>query len=165
MWTIIKFEKKSLNFLKSDLKNKLGTSCEFYIPKLLYKRFSKKKLITKEFNLLGDYLFCFHEKFNDSKYIKTINYARGLKYVLDGFSQSQQEIIDFINKCKISEDTSGYISEQFYDLKINSYYKFYSGPFTSSIFKIIQLQKNKIKILMGNLKTTVNKKEFLFQPI
>ena len=165
MWTIIKFEKKSLNFLESDLKKKLGTSCKFYIPKLIFKRLSKRKLITKEFNLLGDYLFCFHEKFSDIKYIRTITYARGLKYVLDGFNQSQQEIIEFINKCKVSEDTNGYISEQFYDLKINSNYKFYSGPFSNSIFKIIQLQKNKIKILMGNLKTTVNKKEFLFQPV
>ena len=165
MWTIIKFEKKSLNFLKSDLKNKLGINCKFYIPKILFKRFYKKKLIKKEFNLLGDYLFCFHDKFNDLKIIKTINYIRGLKYVLDGFNQSQREIAEFINKCKDSEDIDGYISEQFYDLKINSNYKFYSGPFTNSIFKIIQLQKNKIKILMGNLKTTVNKKEFLFQPI
>lgn len=165
MWAIIKFEKKSLNFLKSDFKNKLGTNCKFYIPKLLFKRLSKKKLIKKEFNLLGDYLFCFHDKFNDSKIIKTINYSRGLKYVLDGFNQSQREIAEFINKCKDSEDIDGYISEQFYDFKINSNYKFYSGPFTNSIFKIIQLQKNKIKILMGNLRTTVNKKEFLFQPI
>ena len=70
------------------------------------------------------------------KYIRTITYARGLKYVLDGFNQSQQEIIEFINKCKVSEDTNGYISEQFYDLKINSNYKFYSGPFSNSILII-----------------------------
>ena len=97
--------------------------------------------------------------------VKTINYVRGLKYVLQGFTNSQNEIKEFIEKCKVSEDSNGYISEQFYDLKINSNYKFFSGPFTNSIFKIIQLQKNKIKILMVNLKTTVNKKEFLFQPI
>lgn len=165
MWTIIKFEKKSLNFLKSDLENKLGSSCKIYIPKIHYKRFSKKKLVKKEFNLLGDYLFCFNEKFNDSKFLKSINYVRGLKYVLQGFSQSQSEIIKFIEKCKVSEDSDGYISEQFYDLKINSNYKFFSGPFANSIFKILLLQKNKIKILMGSFKTTINKKEFLFQPI
>ena len=82
---------------------------------------------------------------------------------------ANEEVIDeiskFIEKCKVSEDSEGYISEQFYDLKVNSNYKFFSGPFTNSIFKIIQLQKNKIKILMGKFKTTVNKKEFLFQPI
>ena len=139
MWTIIKFEKKKLSSLKADLEKKLGTNCKYYVPKLLFKRYIKNKWAKKEFNLLGDYLFCFNEKFNDSKVIKTINYARGLKYVLQGFNQSQNEIEDFIEKCKTSEDTEGYISEQFYDLKINSNYKFFSGPFTNSIFKIIQL--------------------------
>ncbi len=165
MWTIIKFEKKGYSFLKSDLEKRLGADCKFYVPKLLFKRYKKNKLIKKEFNLLGDYLFCFSEKFSDKKILMTINYARGLKYILQGFNQSQNEISKFIEKCKVSEDSEGYISEQFYDLKINSNYKFFSGPFTNSIFKIIQLQKNKIKILMGKFKTTVNKKEFLFQPI
>ncbi len=165
MWTIIKFEKKSFGSLKSDLEKKLGADCKFYVPKLLIKRYKNNKLVKKEFNLLGDYLFCFSEKFNDKKIVKTANYTRGLKYILQGFTQSQNEISKFIEKCKASEDLEGYISEQFYDLKINSNYKFFSGPFTNSIFKIIQLQKNKIRILMGNFKTTVNKKEFLFQPI
>ncbi len=47
MWTVIKFEKKSLNFLKSDLEDKLGTSCKIYIPKILYKRFNKKNWLKK----------------------------------------------------------------------------------------------------------------------
>lgn len=165
MWTIIKFEKKKLEFLKLDLKKKLGLECKFYQPKLLHKNYRKKKLVKKEFNLLGDYLFCFNSKFENSKFIETINYSRGLKYILNGFKESQKEICIFIDKCKSSEDKDGYISDQFYDLKINSTYKFFSGPFTNSIFKILELQKNRIKILMGNLNTTVNKKEFLFQPV
>ena len=165
MWTIIKFEKKSFSFLKTDLEKKLGADCKFYVPKVLFKRYKKNKRVRKEFNLLGDYLFCFSEKFSDKKIIKTLDYTRGLKYILQGFIQSQNEISKFVEKCKVSEDVEGYISEQFYDLKINSNYKFFSGPFTNSIFKILQLQKNKIRILMGNFKTTVNKKEFLFQPI
>ena len=75
MWTIIKFERKKLTFLKSDLEKKLGSNCKFYIPKLLFKKYSKKKWKKKEFNLLGDYLFCFNEKFNDSKVVKSINYV------------------------------------------------------------------------------------------
>ena len=158
-------KKKKLEFLKLDLEKKLGSECKFYQPKLLYKNYRKKKLIEKEFDLLGDYLFCFNEKFDNSKFINTINYSRGLKYILNGFIESQKEICAFIDKCKLSEDTNGYLSDQFYDLNINSNYKFFSGPFTNSIFKILELQKNKIKILMGNLKTTVNKKDFLFQPV
>ena len=34
--------------------------------------------------------------------------------------------------------------------------------FTDKIFKIIRLQKNKLDILMGNLKTTVEKKESIY---
>ena len=165
MWTIIKFDKKNLEFLKSDLEKKLGSTCKFYIPKLLFKNFNKKKIVKKEFYLLGDYLFCFNKKFNDKNILEILKSTRGLKYILNGFNKSQNEICKFIDKCKMSEDDDGYISEQFYDLKINLNYKFFSGPFANSIFQIIQLQKNKIKILMGNLKTTVNKKEYLFQPV
>ena len=39
MWTIIKFEKKNLNILKLELEKKLGFNCQFYIPKLLLKRY------------------------------------------------------------------------------------------------------------------------------
>tara|TARA_Y100001980_G_C14516348_1_gene291660 strand:- start:466 stop:768 length:303 start_codon:yes stop_codon:yes gene_type:complete len=99
------------------------------------------------------------------KIIKTMDYVKGLKYVLQGFKQSQNEIKKFIEKCKGSEGADGYISEQIYDLEINSNYKFFSGPFLNFVFKIIQLEKNKIKILMGKYKTTINKKEFLFQPV
>ena len=165
MWTILKFEKKNLSFLKGDLEKKLGSNCEIYIPKLIYKRYNNNKIVKREFNLLGDYLFCFNEKFNDPRYMKTVNYVRGMKYVLQGFKQSLNEINEFIKKCRFAEDTEGYISEQFYDLRIGLNYKFFSGPFTNSIFKIIQLQKNKIKILMGDFKTTINKKKYLFQPV
>ena len=129
MWTILKFEKKNLNFLKGDLEKKLGSSCEIYIPKLIYKRYNNNKMVKREFNLLGDYLFCFNEKFNDPRYMKTMNYVRGMKYILQGFKQSQNEINEFIKKCRFAEDTEGYISEQFYDLRIGSNYKFFSGPF------------------------------------
>lgn len=165
MWVIIKFDKKNLNFLKLDIEKKMGNGSEFYLPKILYKRFLKKKLIKKEFNLMGDYLFCYNEGFKDAKNIKNLNYIKGLKYVLQGFKQSQNEIKGFIKKCKISENIDGYISDQFYDLKINSDYKFFSGPFTNSIFRILELQKNKIKVLMGKFETTVNKRELLFQPV
>ena len=33
------------------------------------------------------------------------------------------------------------------------------------IFKIVGLQKNKIEILLGNLKTTIKREEFLYRPL
>lgn len=165
MWTIIKFDNKQISFLKKDLEKKLDPECKFYIPKLLLKKIKKKKIIKKEINLLGNYLFCFSKNFKDKKKINSINYARGLKLVLNGFEQSQSEIHEFIKKCQSSENNEGYVSEELYELKPNKDYKFFSGPFTNSIFKILELQKNKIKVMMGDLKTTINKKEFLFQPV
>ena len=165
MWTIIKIDKKKLFLLKKDLKNKFGDDAEIYIPKLLIEKFNKNKLYKKEFDLLGDYLFCYHKNFIKKGSTARLKFTRGVKYILDGFLSSQQEIKKFIDKCKNLENDKGYIKQNFYDLEINEYYKFSSGPFTDKIFKIIELQKNKINILMGNLKTKINKKEFLFTPL
>lgn len=165
MWTIIKIDKKKFFSLKKDLKNKFGSDAEIYRPKLLIEKFRNNKLYEKEFDLLGDYLFCYHKSFAKEGLIGQLKFTRGVKYLLNGFISSQNEIKKFIDKCKSFENEKGYIKQNFYDLEINEYYKFSSGPFTDRIFKIIELQKNKINILMGNIKTKINKKEFLFTPL
>jgi len=114
---------------------------------------------------LGDYLFCFHKTFKDPNTINSLKFTRGLKYFLNGFIKSQNQIIDFIDKCKHSENKKGYLTQNFYQLTINSKYKFSTGPFTEMIFKIIGLQKNKIRILLGDKKTTIIQNEFLFRPL
>tara|TARA_Y100000591_G_C21750053_1_gene654236 strand:- start:626 stop:1120 length:495 start_codon:yes stop_codon:yes gene_type:complete len=161
MWTILKFDKKRLNFLKSDLSKKLGKETIFYQPKLKLKRFKKNKLKNYEFDILGDYIFCFHKNFEKNN-IYDFNFCRGLKYFLNGYKQYQEDINKFIKKCKKYENEEGYVSKTFFDLNINSYYKFSSGPFTDQIFKIVEIQKNKINILLGKVKTTINKDRFLF---
>jgi hypothetical protein len=165
VWTIIKFNKKKLNSLKEDFSNKFGKDYKIYIPKLMCQKYRNNKIVKKEINLLGDYMFCFHSSFENTKIINTLNNLRGLKYFLTGFKDSQKEIMDFINQCKNSENKDGFLSYKFYNLKLNKSYRFFSGPFTNKIFKIIELQKNKIHILMGNLKTTVKKEDFLIQPV
>ena len=114
---------------------------------------------------MGDYLFCFHKKFEQKDIIQKLRFMKGLKYFLNGFFEFQKDILDFIQKCKKLEDRNGYVSENLYEMNINSNYKFLTGPFAEKIFKIISLQKNKINILMGNLKTTIDKKEFFFNPV
>ena len=84
---------------------------------------------------------------------------------MNGFILSQDEIQKFVNRCKSLENKDGYLSQNFYQLHINKKYKFTSGPFAEKIFKVINLQKNKINIFIGNIKTTVNKEEFLFSPV
>ena len=71
----------------------------------------------------------------------------------------------FVKKCKEFEDEKGYVSSNFVDLVLNRKYKFLSGPFSNKIFEIINLHKNRIGILMGNLKTSINRKEFLISPL
>tara|TARA_B100000989_G_C19474684_1_gene442348 strand:- start:629 stop:1126 length:498 start_codon:yes stop_codon:yes gene_type:complete len=165
MWTIIKFEKKKIGFLKEEIKKTFGEGAIIYSPKLLIKRFKKNKLYKRELNILGDYLFCYHRNFKDTVGIKRLNFLKGVKYFLNGFHESQNEINEFILRCRRFENESGYISQSLYSEKINKYYKFADGPFANKIFKIIDLQKKKIDILIGNLKTTINKKEFLYSPI
>ena len=165
MWTIIKFDKKKLEFLKKDFREKLGEDLTIYSPKLTFKKYKNNKLIYKEFNLLGDYLFCFHKSFNNFSTVNKLKFTKGLKYFLTGFVQSQEEIKKFIKKCKESENEEGYLSQNFFELYVNSKYQFSSGPFTEIIFKIVELQKNKINILLGNIKTTIKKNDFLFRPL
>lgn len=165
MWTIIKFDKKKINLLKEDFKKKLGDKPIVYEPKVLINVFKKCKRTSKELNVLGDYLFCYHRKFEDKTTLNKVKFSRGLKYFLNGCFEFQEEIDEFINKCKKLENENGYISASIFELNQNTKYKFSSGPFADKIFKIISLQKNKLDILMGNIKTSVEKSKYLFNPI
>jgi len=165
MWTIIKFEKKKLSSLLSELQNKFGKDSRIYRPKIFQEKYIKNKLIKKEHDLLGDYLFCFDKTFSDENSIKRLNYIRGVKYYLNGFKSSQNEILNFIDYCKSKENLKGIITKPLFETKVGDYYRFSSGPFTQKIFKILEIQKNKIQILMGNLETTVNKKHYNLSPL
>ena len=165
MWAIIKFDKKNLNNLKKDSSNKLGIVLKIYIPKISIKKFHKKKYIKKEINLLGDYMFCFHEKFSHDNFLGLIKYCRGLKYTLAGHKEFQKEISDFVLKCKNSENKDGFLNNNFCDMIVKKPYKFISGPFADKIFTIIKVQQSKLDILIGDLRTTINKQKFLFNPI
>ena len=48
-----------------DFKKRLGEEIILYTPKLRVQKFSKNKLINKDLNLLGDYLFCFHKNLRE----------------------------------------------------------------------------------------------------
>ncbi len=165
MWTIIKFDKKKIFLLQKDLNKKLGEKCTLYRPQVLIDNLKKKKLVSQEFDLLGDYLFCYNSNFSNKITLDQIKFSRGFKYYLNGYIEFQREISEFINKCKKLENKDGYISDIIFELNNNNNYKFASGPFTDKIFKIIRLQKNKLDILMGNLKTTVEKRKYLFSPV
>lgn len=165
MWVIIKFDKKKLNIFSNEVKKKIGNNIEIYLPKIKIERFKKNRLVKKDYNLLGDYLFCFNRKFSENFFLKQLNYIRGVKYFLEGFKNSQDEINYFITKCKEYENKDGYILDPIYKLETEKYYKFSSGPFTQKIFKILSIQKEKIKILIGNSRTVIKKKNYSIIPV
>ena len=165
MWTILKIDKKKFKLLKLDFEKKLGKELKFYNPKIKIQKFQKNNYKDFEVDILGNYLFCFHKSFKKKNVMSSLQYSRGLKYFLEGFTQSQREINLFINKCKNYEDDKGFLSSSFFSICFDKNYKFFSGPFTERIFKVINLQKNKIEILMGQIKTTIDRKNFLFKPV
>ena len=98
-----KNRREKLPLLKEDFKKKLGNDCIFIVPNYCFRN-KNNKLLNKEFNLLGEYFLCFHKDFIKSETINKLKFSRGLKYFLFGFQHSQNEIKNFINKCKNSED-------------------------------------------------------------
>ena len=165
MWAIVKFDKKKFDFFKRELRTKLGHNHILYSPKILINKYKNNKLIKKEFGVLGDYVFLYDKKLKDKEILAELQFAKGLKHILSGFSFYQKEIVKFINRCKEFENESGHITQNFFDIQETAKYKFMSGPFVNKIFQIINIQQNKIKILIGDLKTTIKKKEFLFNRI
>ena len=165
MWAVIKFDKKKFHFLKEDLKKKLGNDYIIYRPKSIIQTYKNNKLVTKDTYLLNDYLFCFHKKFSKEHILIELKFLRGLKYFLNGFKEYQNDLEQFINKCKKLENKNGYITRNLFELNVNTNYKFLSGPFVEKIFNIVSFQNNNLNILIGDIKTKINKKDFLFKHI
>ena len=164
MWIVAKYDKKKANFFLDDLKKKLKDKVVIYNPRVKIEKFHKNKLISKEFNILGDYIFCFNPKFANQKILDNLQFTKGLKYFLSGFYKSQKEIKDFIKKCKKSENENGFISADFFDIELNKKYKFNNGPLLNLIFKVVEIQKTKFKVIMGDKIATIEK-GFLFSPL
>lgn len=165
MWVILKIDKKKINILKKEFSEKLDEKIIFYQPKIKIEKYRKNKLENKVVNILGDYIFCYHKILEDQKIIDRLRYCIGVKYFLGGCKQSQKDIEKFIEKFKSFENKEGYVSKSFFNLNMNTYYKFSTGPFTQQIFKIIEIQKNKINILLGKVKTSIRQKDYLFSPV
>ncbi len=165
MWAVLKIDKNCSSFLKKEFREKLGNNVKFYAPKLKLKKFYSKRSLTKEVSLLGDYLLCFHKSFKEKSIVNTLKYCKGLKYFLTDFINSQEDIVKFVNKCKIHEDNDGFLKPTFFEIKKNLKYEFTSGPFTNLVFSILYENKLSIKALIGNYKITVSKEQNFFRPV
>ena len=64
------------------------------------------------------------------------------------------------------ENSKGYLTPNFFKFMTIKKAIFISGPFTNMMFEIIEKQKNKLKILINNIVTTVSDKQnYLYRPI
>jgi len=166
MWIILKYKTNCLEYLKNEINKKLDLEIEYYSPKIKSDKIIKGKLSGfRELKLLGDYVLCYHPNFSNQKTLSQIKNIRGLKYILDGYSTCQKEIKDFVNKCKINENEEGFLKQTFFGFELEKTMKFLNGPFSNMIFKIIEVQKRNIQIILDGKKTTVKKNNYLFSSI
>ena len=166
MWAVIRFKKNKLNILKNDLENRLGSTPKIFIPKLKIKKITNKKVIHETNYILGDYLNCFHEKFSSSNILSSIKNLRGLKSWVDYSVSSQKSILNFIDLCKKNSDKNGFLNQSFFELIMKKKGIFIDGPFTNMIFEILEVQKNKLKVLVNKVITVIPKNNnCLFRPL
>ena len=69
MWAVIKFNKNQINLLKEDLSKKIGNDLIYYSPKVLTQIYKNNRLVNNPVDLLGDYIFCLHKKFEKKSFI------------------------------------------------------------------------------------------------
>lgn len=162
MWIIAKINSKELSVFKSELNLKFENKVKYYFPKVFIK--NKKTNITK--NILGNYIFCFHEKFKDLKNLLVLKYIKGLDYFLTNSKNSQIEILDFINLCKKNENSTGYLKQDFFKNLVCKRGKFFNSPLASLVFEIIKSNKNNLEILLGNKQIKISKNsDILYLPV
>ena len=73
MWVVAKIKTNQLSQFKEKLNIKFKDT-KYYFPKI--KQIGKKVKIEK--NILGNYIFCFHENFKDKNKIIVSQYTKGL---------------------------------------------------------------------------------------
>ena len=166
MWIVLKYKKKEFSFLKQDFRKILGDLPLFFRPKYEYQKLVKNKVQFLEKDILDDYLICYHKKFQNTNMLTFLKNLKGLKYFLVDSKINQREIISFIAYCKKNQDLNGYIKQSFFEFSNMKKGIFLSGPFTNMIFNVIRNQRNKLKVLIGKVTTTITKNSnYLFRPV
>ena len=166
MWIVAKLKKNEISLFEKEIRKKLDNSFFLYNPKIELQRFYKTKVKKYQKSILGDYVFCYHKSFNDILTLNKLRFVKGLKFFLNRSSLGQKDIADFINYCKSFEDEKGLITSGFFKSLLCNEAKFISGPFKNIIFKVIEKQKQKLKVLIGDKITIISdKRNYLYQPI
>ena len=162
MWAVVKYKTKEYQSLVSDFQKRTNNNIIFYNPKIKYSKKIKNKEKVFENFILGGYVFCFYEKFNEKKFFSQLNFTKGLEYFLEGHIQNQNQIVDFIKFCKKNENEEGNLKQSFFSIVKSAKVKFFNGPFSNLIFDILEKRKNNIKSTLGSMTVIINKKSNYF---
>jgi len=166
MWIVIKYKRNEFNFLKKGLEETLGNLPIIFRPKVKFQKLIKNKIQYIENDILEDYLLCYDGKFTKNNILNHLKNLKGMKYILANSRNSQNEIVNFIEYCKSNQGIDGYIKQSFFNFDEIKKGVFLSGPFTNMFFTVINRQKNRLKILIGNMTTTIsNNSHYLYRPI
>ena len=71
----------------------------------------------------------------------------------------QNEIYKFVQRCEKYQDNLGYVNSDFFNLSEGMDIRFSKGPFVNFVSKIVEIQKKKLKMLVGNYSIYLEKKE------
>lgn len=164
MWVVVKYKKNKLVQLKSKTKS-LFKSSILYEPKILINYFKNNKLFEKEVSLFNDYIFIFSKDFQKKDKLNNLNFTKGVKFVLNNSICNQEELKNFILKCKNFENSKGYLKQEFFDFVKNDKFRFSSGPFTNLVFSIIKETQKQIEFLIGSKSYRIKKDKYLYFPI
>ena len=84
MWIVLKGKNKEIDFLQNNLIKKMGKDIMFYIPRYKTEIFKKNKVVTSTQLLMKNYIFCYHKNFKKRDNLNTVNFTKGLEYILKG---------------------------------------------------------------------------------
>ena len=157
MWVICKYKRNSFNFLKSNIKKKFSSQLKIYNPTIKYEKISKGKKVIIEENILENYCFLYHPSFNNNSLVSQLKYMKGIDFFVQGWKENQKQITNFLDYCKINENTDGFICQSFFSNLVNDQGIFLNGPFANSLFLILEKYKNKLKILVRDFQVTIDK--------
>ena len=166
MWLVAKIKFNERTIFKKELSNAVNGDVVFYDPNIIQQKVIKNKIKIYNKPLLDSYVFCHNKNFNNTNLIRQLSNTKGLNFFLMGCIFNQKEITNFIEHCKKHESIDGYIKSTFFKTIIIKRAKFLSGPFVNMFFDIIEKQKRKMKVLIGNIVTTIpDNKNYLYLPV
>tara|TARA_X000000950_G_C13908468_1_gene657986 strand:+ start:2915 stop:3400 length:486 start_codon:yes stop_codon:yes gene_type:complete len=154
MWIVAKHNYNEFNILLKELEKKIGRKIKFYRPKILISNLPQKYRY-----ILSDYAFFYNETFINTRFIRQLKNTKGLKYFLNFYQKDQSSIQDFINFCKKHEDKNENLMNSFFENSNFNKIRLLNGPFKNFIFSIVDHTSKNLRLNMGKLKLTLDRKK------